>query len=77
MAASSAEIAGKIGKKQGDILTRTLGAVTRQNKAVEDEAKDFYKKKVKTAGLRDVIADIQGDRGSGSSTTPPTPPASP
>jgi len=77
MRTSAIAISEKIGERQGDILTRAIGTVTRANKAVADETKDLYKKKVKTAGLRDVIADIQGDRGAGSSTTPPTPPAGP
>ena len=71
MAESAADIAQKIGAKQGDILTRAIGTVSRVNKAVADETKDIYKKKVKTAGLRDVFASVQGD------APPPTPPPTP
>lgn len=73
MTESGADIAQKIGEQQGDILTRAVGAVTGVNKAVADETKDIYKKKIKTAGLRDVFADIQSGNPPPAASPPTTP----
>lgn len=66
------EIALKIGQKSGDIVSRAIGSVTGINKEVGSKTKDLYKKKIKTASLRDVMADLKGDE-----PAAPTPPAAP
>src|SRR3989344_2337285 len=75
LATSAQGVVKEFAAIQGDILTRTLGKVTLVNKAVQDEIPDLFKKKVKTAGLRDVLADIQ--TGSGAGGGAPAAPAAP
>ncbi len=62
---SAIDIAERIGEKQGDIFTRAFGTLNRENKAVADETKDMYKKKVKTARFRDAIKLTQDEDGGG------------
>lgn len=76
MADSAAGIAEKVGAQQGDVLTRALGAVTGANKAVADETKKVFKKKVSTAKLRDVFSSIQTEQGP-AAPPPAAPPTTP
>lgn len=73
---SAVEVAEKIGEKQGRVWTRAFGALTVENKAVGDETKDVYKKKVKTARFRDAINLTQEEAGGGHEPAAPAAPES-
>lgn len=66
---SGENLAEKAGRKSGNILERALGNVTGANMEVGVRTRDLYKKKIKTASLRDVMADVQADN---APTTPAT-----
>lgn len=72
---STANIAEAVGRDSGDILTRAIGSVTGANEEVGKKTKDIYKKKIKTAGIRDALADLQGDAKPAAPAAPP--PAAP
>ena len=61
-------IAEQVGRKSGDILTRTLGKFTGANIEVGKSTRAAYKKKGQTASLTSVLAQLQADN-------PPAPPA--
>jgi hypothetical protein len=64
-------LAEKLGEKEGDILSRALGSFTGANAEIGKQTRDLYKKKIRTAGLRDVFAQLQSE------STPASPPQSP
>ena len=65
MKESGIAIAEQVGAKQGDIITRNTIGRLGENKAVADETKGLYKKKVKTASFRDAIKMTQEEEGEG------------
>ncbi len=64
LAQSAEDIAGKIGERQGDVLTRLVGKFTGANAAVAAETAEKYKGKVSTAKLRKVFEEMQKETAS-------------
>lgn len=74
-AESAEKIVGEVGKRQGDSLTRALGALTGQNEAVSKEAVSNYKKKRGAERLQRVLENIQpGNAQTAANTQPPPTP---
>lgn len=65
---SAVGIAGIMGEKQGDILTRAIGTVTFENRAVREETKSLYKKKRNEASFRSVVQSVLNEEKGGESS---------
>ncbi|MBI2610649.1 hypothetical protein HYW60_01795 [Candidatus Kaiserbacteria bacterium] len=73
MGESAANIAERVGRRSGDVLTRAIGKLTGANEIVAQNTRDLYKKRVRTANLRDVVASVQAE----TAPSPPPPPQAP